>query len=145
MLYLDLNWSYDAFVGTRIWHAVISSQSVYNWLLWSKYSCSWAHLLIWFWSLVSTRGSFPCFVLEKCLYLYSYSRFLAISWVNAVFGSTGPQWWRVLDTIHESMEEIFVWHDGRMGVIRMEVGSVGVDYVEFWVCSYFSVVVGSYG
>ena len=40
------------------------------------------------------------------------------------------------------MEEICFGHDGSMEEIRMEVGRVGVDCVEFWACHCCYVVVG---
>ena len=61
--------------------AVNSSQSTYGWLLWFKSSRYWDHLVIWFWLLVSTRGSFSYLVMESWLYSYSSRRlFMILEW-----------------------------------------------------------------
>ena len=49
--------------------------------------------------------------------------------MNVVSGGTGPQCRRVINNIHESMEEIFFGHDGSMEEMKMEVGRVGVECV----------------
>ena len=51
---------------------------MYRWFLWFKPSLYWAHLVIWFLLLVSTRGSFSCLVLKSWWYSYSSRRFLMI-------------------------------------------------------------------
>ena len=99
-------------------------------------------MVIWLWLLVYNRGSFCYLFYGKMMKFILISGVLDDSWVNVVFGGAGPQFWRVIDNIHERIEDIFVWHDRRMEVIWMEVGRVGVDCVAFWACHFCSVVVG---
>ena len=64
--------------------------------------------------------------------------------MNVVFEGACPQCWRVLDNIHESTEDIYVRHDGRMEVTSMDVGRIEVDCVAFWACHFCSVVAGPF-